>query len=85
MEFTYGVRLTLYFIKFLFFSLLVFNPKAVYSQTLDISMIDNYGKNISPVIVTVSELSDSLTIKEFFELENGNTRSHKKITWDISK
>tara|TARA_R110002096_G_C14640512_1_gene725541 strand:- start:62 stop:2743 length:2682 start_codon:yes stop_codon:yes gene_type:complete len=84
MEFTYGVRLTLYFIKFLFFSLLVFNPKAVYSQTLDISMIDNYGKNISPVIVTVSELSDSLTIKEFFELENGKgkiklTRTYENI------
>jgi len=71
MEYVNGGRLNLYFITFLLFNLLIFNPKAVYSQTLDISVTDSYGNNISSVIVTASELSDSLRIREFFELEKG--------------
>lgn len=81
MNFICRVRLTLYFIKFFSFSLLIFNPKAVYSQTLDISVIDSYGVNISPVIVTVSEF-DSLRIREFFELENGKGKIKLNSTYE---
>lgn len=82
MEFIYGMRLPLHFIKFLPFYLLIFIPKVVCSQTLDISVIDSSGESISPAIVTISELSDSLAIKEFFELENGKGKIKLTSTYE---
>lgn len=46
----------------------------VYSQTLNIVVKDEQGKKISPVIITTSELSDSLNVKEYFDFGDSETK-----------
>lgn len=68
--------------KFLIFLLIMFYPKIITSQTINITVTNSKGQNISPVIVTTSELSDSLTIREYFELEKENSQIHLLKNYD---
>jgi hypothetical protein len=55
----------------LFFS---FFPKKNYCQILDVTVVDSINRKIYPVILSISDVSDSLNIQEYHELTTGEKK-----------
>ncbi len=54
----------------------------VFSQKLIVSARDKAGISISPIVLTISDLSDTLKIKEYFVSDNSTLNVELKKTYD---
>ncbi len=64
----------------IFFSISL--PAIGFSQTLDVVVVDSLGNEITPAIISISTLSDSLHIKEYFNLSDGRRKLRLAKTYD---